>query len=79
MKTWCTEILARDPLTGEFKRWCGPNINGISMEDATNYCQQNGLGFCEVVGELVAEIPCKKGTFEPDFKNMIDYENTQNN
>jgi len=32
-----------------------------------------------VVGELVAEVPCKEGTYEPDFPNMSDYETIRNN
>jgi hypothetical protein len=79
MKLWCTEIEAKDPFTGQLKKWCGPEVPGICHNDAERYCQDNGLGYCKVTGELVAEIPCKEGTYEPDFKNMIDYENTQNN
>ena len=29
--------------------------------------------------EIVAEIPCKPGTLEPDWCKMIDYEIIQNN
>lgn len=79
MRIWCTEIEAKDPFTGQLKKWCGPDVPGINVADAERYCQENGLGYCKIAGELVAEIPCKKGTYEPDFKNMIDYENTQNN
>jgi hypothetical protein len=74
MKQWCTEIKAIDPIDGEMKKWCGPNVPGISQKDAERYCQINGLGYCNIVGELIAEIPCKKGTYEPDFENTIDYE-----
>ena len=79
MKLWVTEIIAIDPLSGELKKYGGPEVRGINAQAAWDYCQQNGLGYCRVQGELVAEIPCKTGTFEPDFKNMVDYENTQNN
>ena len=74
MKFWGTEIEAINAQTGEIKKYCGPNVPGISQSDAENYCQTNGLGYCKVIGELVAEIPCKNGTHEPDFKNMTDYE-----
>lgn len=79
MKLYTTSIYAIDPIDGDLKTYGGPNVPGISWQDAENYCQQNGLGYCKVDGELVAEIPCKKGSYEPDFKNMIDYENIQNN
>lgn len=74
MKLWVTEIIAKNPYTGELKKYCGPEVPGISMDDARNYCENNGLGYCRIIGELVAEIPCKKGTYDPDFENTIDYE-----
>lgn len=74
MKKWVTEIKAIDPKTGELKKWCGPEVIGINVKDAENYCNNNGLGYCKVLGELVAEIPCKEGTYNPDFENTIDYE-----
>lgn len=79
MKLWVTEIKAYDPITGELKTWCGPEVPGINHKDAENYCQDNGLGYCKVLGELVAEIPCKDGTYEPNWNKMIDYENEQLN
>lgn len=78
MKWFVTEIKAIDPLTGELKTWCGPHVPGIDFTDAERYCAEN-LGFCKVIGELVAEIPCKEGTFEPDWGNMIDYETQRGN
>jgi hypothetical protein len=79
MKLYCTEILAVDPQTNTVCLWGGPNVPGISFQDAEEYCQHNGLGYCKVVGELVSETPCKPGTQEPDFDKTIDYENVQNN
>lgn len=79
MKTWCTEIRAINPVTGELTTFCGPNIQAPSWALAEEYLQNNGLGYCRIDGELVAEIPCKPGTYEPDWDNMIDYENIQNN
>lgn len=79
MRMWVTEIQAIDPSTGEFKKWCGPNVPGLNLADAELYCQNNGLGYCKVLGELTAEIYCKEGTIEPDWDKMVDYENIQNN
>ena len=75
VKQWTTIIKAIDPLTEELKIWCGPFVSGINQKDAELYCQNNGLGYCQVDGELIAEIPCRKGLFDPDFDNMISYEN----
>ena len=79
MRMWVTEIKAIDPITGELKLWSGPNVPGINYEDAERYCQQNELGYCCVLGELVAEIPCKEGAHEPDIEKMVDYEKINNN
>lgn len=76
---YVTEIKAIKPSTGELINYCGPEVPGISFQDAQDYCERNGLGYCKVIGLLVAEIPCKEGTYEPDFNNMIDYENTKLN
>lgn len=75
MKTYVTQIRAIDPTSKEMKTWAGPNVTGISFADARAYCQNNGLGYCEVIGELVSEIPCKPGTYEPDWDKQVDYDN----
>ncbi len=79
MDLYVTSIMAVDPRDGELKKWCGPEVPGISESDAQRYCENNGLGYCKVDGILVAEIPCKEGTYEPDFTKMIDYENPKLN
>lgn len=73
MRMWATLIKAVDPTDGTVKQWHGPNVPGINLEDAEIYCQQNGLGYCEILGELECEIPCKEGTIEPDFGKMTDF------
>jgi hypothetical protein len=79
MRMWVTEIKAIDPIDGIIKSWAGPNVPGMDHVDAVKYCQTNDLGYCNVLGELIAEIPCKGKTYEPDFEKMVDYENIQNN
>lgn len=59
-KLYVTEIRAIDPITGEMKTWGGPHVPGISFADAREYCRKN-LGYCKVIGELVAEIDAKTG------------------
>lgn len=54
MRMWVTLIKAIDPSNGQLKTWGGPNVPGINHEDAERYCQQNELGYCQVLGELVA-------------------------
>lgn len=75
MRQWATEIKAFDPRTDQMKVWGGPNVPGLTKLDAEIYCQENGLGYCKILGELIEEIPCKPGTYEADFENKINYEN----
>lgn len=70
--------MALEAATAIMKRWCGPEVEAPTAELAQQWCNENA-GHLKVIGELVAEIPCKEGTYEPDFTNMIDYENVQNN
>jgi hypothetical protein len=78
MKIWVTEFKAPDARTGEIKTWCGENVKAPTHELAQQWCYEN-RGYLMVVGELISEIPCKPGTYEPDFENEIDYENINNN
>ena len=70
MKKWTTIIKAINPLTGELKRFGGPNVPAPTKELAEKYCQKNRLGYCHVDGEFIAEIS-NKGT--------DDYEDALNN
>ena len=74
MRLWTTEIRAICPIFGVLLTWGGRSDPGLSPADAMRYCQQNGLGYCKVVGELVAEIPCKEGEFEADLERMENFE-----
>ena len=78
MKYFSTIIKAIDPLDGELKRFSGPVIPAISFEDAEKYCQVNELGYCKVLGELIAVIPAKKD-LAPDWKRTVDIEKVQMN
>lgn len=79
MNQYVTSISAIDPRNGQMKSWEGPRVPGITTADAERYCQENGLGYCKVDGILVADIPCKPGTYEPDWSKKIDYEKPNHN
>jgi hypothetical protein len=68
-----TELKAIDPEDGKLKNWCGPNIEAISFADAEAKVSEKG--YLTVVGQLKQEVPCKEGTFNPDWNNAIDYDN----
>ncbi|MFZ2432493.1 MAG: hypothetical protein WAW57_15245 [Lutibacter sp.] len=68
MNLYVTKIIAIDPQTKILTEYCGPFIPGISFEDAENYCQTNGLGYCEVVGKLIE-------TQSFDGETIVNFEN----
>lgn len=69
MILWVTEIIAEDPLDKKVKRWVGPNVPGISQDDAQKFCNENGLGFCKVIGKLVKQEPQEKSYFHVQYQN----------
>ena len=79
MKLWVTTIRAIDPISNRIENYSGPNVPGITSQDAEYYCQTNGLGYCKVEGELIAEIPTKPDGVTPDWDNMVDYDTINNN
>lgn len=56
MKKWITYIKAIDPKTQELCLWMGPNVDGETIEDAQNFCDKNGLGYCKVDSVFIAEL-----------------------
>jgi len=49
-----TKIVALDHLDNTTKTFAGPNVSALTLEDAEKFCQENGLGYCKVIGELVS-------------------------
>lgn len=76
MNLYLTEFKAE--VDGKLVTFCGPNVPGISFKDAQNYCNNNGIGYCKVIGLLVAEISCNEN-YTPNFSDMVDYENKRLN
>jgi hypothetical protein len=69
---YCTKITALNP-EGDMVEFSGPIIESISPGMAAKYCQENGLGYCQIDGELIAEIPCDEN-YKADFSKEIDYD-----
>lgn len=63
MILWLTEIIAQDPENKKVKKWAGPKVPGINKDDAQNFCNENGLGYCRVVGKFVEEVGDKKNDY----------------
>lgn len=78
MKYWVTEFKAIRARDGMLVLYCGPHVQAPTFELAQKWCDEN-RGYLVVRGELISEIPCFEGTFDPDFANEINYEDRQNN
>ncbi|HZK60923.1 MAG TPA: hypothetical protein VFC41_02525 [Anaerovoracaceae bacterium] len=74
MRLWATEIWTINK-AGEIILYRGPNIEAPSWTLAEVYCQENGLGYCEIKGELIEEGTITDGKLE----KVIDYKIIQNN
>lgn len=74
MAKWVTHIQAFDPYTGNLRTWAGPDVPGETIEEARDYCQKNGLGYCNPVGEKISEEPAcfelEKRGYLTDFQKM---------
>lgn len=70
---YTTEIEAVDPTTGKVEKYQGPNVPGQNEDEAREYCQKNGLGYCRVAGKLVEEIehPTESRNAETDINKEI--------
>lgn len=60
MNIYITEIYATPPEANEVCLWAGPNIPAESFDDAQNYCNSHGLGYCHVAGKLVDVVEDKE-------------------
>ena len=74
LRTFTTTVRAIDPADGELKTWGGDRVQAISWAEAQHILNTTERGYMKVDGELVAEIPCKPGTFKPDWDGSIDYQ-----
>ena len=55
-KIFVTEIVALDAIDGGLKNFAGPHIIASDEEEAEFLCQNTGLGYCRIIGELVGLI-----------------------
>jgi len=70
-----TTILKAINSEGELRTFCGPHVEGISMNDAQDRCEKDGKGYLIVTGELIATIATKKDSLEADMTSIKNYEN----
>lgn len=79
MKIWSTEMQVLNQKTKELHRVEGMNVKAFTREKAQELLDKYDYHYLILCDEIVAEIPCKPGTLEPDWNKIIDYEVIQNN
>lgn len=79
MKIWSTEMQVLNQQTKELHWVEGMKVKAFTKEKAQELLDKYDYHYLVLNDEIVAEIPCKEGTFEPDWNRMIDYEIIQNN
>lgn len=70
LESFFTEITAINPMTGKLVKFVGPKVLAKNFEEAQIYCNNNGLGYCEVVARLTKSRSHYKG-FEYSSKEII--------
>lgn len=73
MKTYLTEVLAVSKIDGRVASYAGPRIKANSHEDAEKYCEDNGLGYCKVLGLSIQDIDFMETTIINDTTGYYIY------
>lgn len=75
MRYFETLIKAVDPETNELLTWQGPHIPAYTEEEAKDYVQRNGLGYCKITGQwIVSEVPTDEQG-KPIWNKLTNFEN----
>ena len=71
MRTYLTKLIAIDPFSGKLCEYSGPQIKGNGIQDAKYFCQENGLGYLEVIGESDSTINTETGQLYVDGQKIL--------
>lgn len=77
MKFWSTKVKAVCPVTGELTTFDGPNVPGMTVFAAQQYCNTNYLGYCTVDIQInvdkykTGDEPCAVWCRDIDYDNII--------
>ena len=55
MLFWATYLYAIDPADGKLKKWAGPHITGITLEDAEKNKHAAGMDYLTICGLLIVD------------------------
>lgn len=79
MKLWHTQMQVLNQQTKELHWVEGMRVIAPTRQKAQDLLDKYNYHYLVLVGEIIAEIPCKPGTNEPEWNRMIDYDIIQQN
>ena len=79
MKRWATKMEVLNQQTKELHTVIGMEIIAYTREKAQELLDKYNFHYLTLDDEIIAEIPCKPWTNEPDWNKMIDYEVIRDN
>lgn len=79
MKLWDTSMQVLNQQTKELMWVEGMRVKAFTREKAQEILDKYDYNYLVLGDEIVVEIPCKPGTYDPDWEKMIDHEVIQNN
>jgi len=79
MKLWDTKMQVLNQKTKELHWVESMRVKAPTREAAQALLDKYDFHYIILLDEIICEIPCKKGTLEPNWCKMIDYEIIENN
>ena len=79
MKIWSTEMQVLNQKTKELHWVEGLKVKAFTREKAQQLLNKYNFHYLVLGDEIVAEVQCVKGTLNPDWSKIIDYEIIENN
>lgn len=79
MKLWDTQMQVLNQETKELHWVEGMRVRPFTREKAQSILDKYDYHYLVLGDEIVAEIPCKPGTYDPDWNKIIDYEVIRDN
>ena len=79
MKLWGTKMQVLNQVTKELIWVDGMRVKAFSRGKVLEILDKFDYDYLVLDNQIVSEIPCKKGTLEPDWGRMIDYETITDN
>jgi len=79
MKRWETEMQVINQETKEPVWVEGMVVIAFTRQKAQEILNKYNYHYLVLGDEIICEIPCKKGTLDPDWEKMIDYEAIRDN